>query len=151
MNRPIRNCNPLNIRYSAANNWQGKVVSSLKNDRDFEEFGSMRYGFLAALNLIGNTYIARYNINTPTAIISRFAPPSDGNNTNKYIADVCRLADLAGLECIPHNGKRFFSLVWAMAQIESGKEILNYRSDFDAAVENYVPARLKKMGQTCNQ
>lgn len=136
--RGIRNNNPLNIRYSEANNWRGKLLSSMRNDKDFEEFISMDYGFLAALNLIGNTYMYRHHLCTPSAIIARFAPASE-NNTDGYIKTVCRMTGLGGEERLSNHDTKLRELVWAMAQVESGKEVEQYRADLDKAWAVYQP------------
>ena len=83
--RGVRNCNPLNIKYSERNKWQGKVPDREKKDQVFEEFRSMEYGLRAAIKLISN-YCMRENGSTPAAIIRRWAPSNaDGNHTENYI------------------------------------------------------------------
>lgn len=136
--RGIRNNNPLNIRYSEANGWRGKLLSSMRNDKDFEEFISMDYGFLAALNLIGNTYIHRLHLCTPSAIIARWAPASE-NNTDGYIQTVCRMTGLGGEERLSNHDTKLRELVWAMAHVESGKEVEQYREDLEKAWAVYQP------------
>lgn len=138
MTRGIRNNNPLNIRYNAANNWRGKLLSIMRTDQDFEEFSSMDYGFLAALNLIGNTYMHRYHLNTPSAIIARWAPASE-NNTDGYIKTVCRLTGLGGEEVISNHDTKLRELVLAMAQVECGAEVNRYREELDKAWAVYEP------------
>ncbi len=102
----------------------------------------MEHGFLAALNLIGNTYIARYHINTVSGIIRRFAPNNE-NDTEGYIQTVCRLTGLGGEEVISHANRGLRELVWAMAQVESGKGIVGYREALDAAWLAYRPVKQK--------
>lgn len=138
MTRGIRNNNPLNIRYSPTNNWRGKVLSELKTDKDFEEFSDMSFGFLAALNLIGNTYIHRYHLTTPSAIISRWAPPTE-NNTEGYIRSVCSLSGLGGEEHISNADPRLRQLVFAMAIIECGEGIKKHYPDLEKAWNTYTP------------
>ena len=87
--RGVRNCNPLNIKYSERNKWQGKVPLQEKKDQVFEEFRSMEYGLRAALKLI--TKYCLEGTDTPRAIISKWAPASaDGNHTKEYIEYVER-------------------------------------------------------------
>lgn len=146
--RGIRNNNPLNIRYSEANNWRGRIASAGnqpfgegKRDKDFEEFISMDYGFLAALNLIGNTYIHRHHLCTPSAIIARWAPASE-NDTEGYIQTVCRMTGLGGEERLSNHDTKLRELVWAMAHVESGKEVEQYREDLDKAWAVYEPKKV---------
>lgn len=136
--RGIRNNNPLNIRYSSSNNWRGKVLSELKTDTDFEEFSDMSFGFLAAFNLIGNTYIHRYHLTTPTEIINRWAPPTE-NNTEGYIRSVCSLSGLGGEEHISNADPRLRRLVFAMAIVECGDGIKRYKADLEKAWDTYTP------------
>jgi len=87
--RGVRNCNPLNIKYSERNKWQGKVPLQEKKDQVFEEFRSMEYGLRAALKLI--TKYCLEGTDTPRTIISKWAPASaDGNHTKEYIEYVER-------------------------------------------------------------
>lgn len=85
--RGIRNNNPFNIRYSAANNWEGQTGS----DGAFCVFSSMPYGIRA-----GGVLLRKYlknGANTIEKIISKFAPSSE-NNTKKYIADVAKMSGI---------------------------------------------------------
>ena len=127
--RGIRNNNPLNIRYNKANRWKGKVLE--KHDPHFEEFVAMEYGFRAALVMMDN-YIKHHHCNTIEKIVTRWAPPSE-NNTASYIGHICRMTGLGGREWIRAGSFARDEVVWAMAQIESGKGILAYREDFEQA------------------
>ena len=89
LTRGVRNSNPLNIKYSERNKWQGKVPDREKKDQVFEEFRSMEYGLRAALKLI--TKYCLEGTDTPRAIIRKWAPASaDGNHTKEYIEYVER-------------------------------------------------------------
>ena len=115
--RGYRNNNPLNIRINADNNWQGKVLAN--TDHVFEQFTSMPYGYRAALKLIRN-YITNYGCNTVAKIIDKWAPPTE-NNTEKYIADVCKLSGLQPDTIIGYNSKTALKkMVYAMSIIENG-------------------------------
>ena len=94
--------NPLNIRFSIANNWIGQI----KPKKGFCQFKSLYYGFRAGVRLIiryrsfGKTCISQ--------IINRFAPPSE-NKTGQYIDYVVkRGADIYN-ECLG----RFDSVSWS--------------------------------------
>ena len=91
--RGVRNCNPLNIKYSERNKWQGKVPDREKKDQVFEEFRSMEYGLRAALKLI--TKYCLEGTDTPRAIVRRWAPAGvDGNPTKAYVAYVEKRMEL---------------------------------------------------------
>lgn len=74
----VRNCNPLNIRFSPNNNWKGQTGCN----RGFCTFIDMEHGFRAALVLLRN-YLRR-GLVTPRQIISNWAPANE-NDTEAYI------------------------------------------------------------------
>lgn len=78
--RGIRNNNPANIRRGC--DWMGLVGN--QTDREFCQFVSMVWGVRALLVTL-RTYVLKYHLHTVREIITRWAPPSDGNNTEKYI------------------------------------------------------------------
>jgi hypothetical protein len=82
--RGIRNNNPGNIRYDGTA-WQG--LASPPSDGTFCVFTDPVWGIRALAHII-QTYVAVDGIpSTVTAIISRYAPPSE-NDTVGYITDV---------------------------------------------------------------
>ena len=85
--RGLRNNNPLNIRRSGSNKWQG--MRPVQTDKAFVQFTARKYGYRAAFVLIRN-YIQRHHANTIGKIIARWAPSSDGNDTQSYIRFVSR-------------------------------------------------------------
>lgn len=118
--RGYRNNNPLNIRLSNANNWQGKVRNN--TDGVFEQFVSMEYGYRAALKLIRN-YIDD-GLQTVSEIISKWAPNTE-NNTAGYIQRVIGINQwTAGKVIDPNNLNDMCDLVYAMAIVENGNTIL---------------------------
>lgn len=86
--RGQRNNNPFNIRYNSKNNWLGQTGS----DGAFCVFDTMAHGIRAGGILLRN-YL-KSGRNTIEKIITVFAPPSDGNNTKQYIADVVRMSGI---------------------------------------------------------
>jgi hypothetical protein len=78
--RGIRNNNPANIRRGC--NWKG--LAERQTDKEFCQFTTMTWGVRALLVTL-RTYVKKYNLHTIREIITRWAPPSDGNNTEKYI------------------------------------------------------------------
>lgn len=78
--RGIRNNNPANIRRGC--NWKG--LAEKQTDREFCQFVSMTWGVRALLITL-RTYVVKHHLHTVREIITRWAPPTDGNNTEKYI------------------------------------------------------------------
>ena len=126
----IRNCNPLNIRHTATR-WQGEI--SPDGGKGFCRFIDMPSGFRAAFILMFS-YMQRHSIHTIEGIVSRWAPPTE-NNTTAYIEHVCRATGIGGKEVLSVLDRRIPDIVWAMAQIEAGREILRYRSALDHGYE----------------
>lgn len=114
--RGYRNNNPLNIRISNNNAWQGKIGNN--TDGAFEQFVSPQYGYRAASRLITN-YI-KSGRNTVSSIISKWAP-SNENNTNGYINRVCTTSGFRPDTVIdPNNKEQMSKLLYAMAIVENG-------------------------------
>lgn len=81
--RGLRNNNPGNIEASDKNPWEGQTGS----DGRFAKFETPEHGIRAlGKNLLA--YQAK-GFDTVTEIVNRWAPASDGNNTNAYIKALC--------------------------------------------------------------
>lgn len=78
--RGIRNNNPANIRRGC--NWKG--LAKVQTDKKFCQFTTMTWGVRALLVTL-RTYVVKHHLHTVREIINRWAPPSDGNNTEMYI------------------------------------------------------------------
>lgn len=113
--RGIRNNNPLNIEYNAANNWVGQVGS----DGRFIIFDSMENGVRAAVVLLLN-YRERYGIDTIQGIINRWAP-SHENPVNNYVEFVASRLDMWPDDHL--QTRDYLPLVGAMAEFENGQKI----------------------------
>lgn len=119
MSRALANHNPLNIR--KGNKWYGESPNS--TDTEFETFLNDAYGFRAAFRIIHNGFKASPPRNTVRSIITRWAPPEDGNHTKSYIDIVCQRAGLNPDERLAYQDiTRMCALVHAMAYVESGHE-----------------------------
>lgn len=115
--RGIRNNNPLNIRFSEYNEWLGRV-SKDKSDNSFEEFIHLYYGIRAGIILL-RRYIER-GINTPRLIIGHWAP-SNENDTQKYIENVCEWTNLpADKKLNWEKPTDMIPLISAMMRMECG-------------------------------
>lgn len=78
--RGIRNNNPANIRLGC--NWKG--LAEKQTDKEFCQFVTMTWGVRALLVTL-RTYVVKHKLHTIRDIIYRWAPPSDGNKTEKYV------------------------------------------------------------------
>ena len=117
----VRNCNPLNIRRGAAR-WLG--MSEREDDKEFEQFKSMAFGWRAAFILLARTYYEKYHLDTIRKMISRWAPECE-NNTRAYILYVAK--QVGCNECDPLPPPKMAPAVWkkiawAMFEVESGRK-----------------------------
>lgn len=108
-----RNNNPLNIRFSPANNWLGQDASE---SGAFAYFTAKKYGYRAAFVLMNN-YAKKYGANTIAKIVYRWAPPSDNNPTDLYIRFVADKTGIPSNEVL--NVTDYPAIVRAMALFES--------------------------------
>lgn len=130
--RGIRNNNPANIRKGC--NWKG--LAKTQTDREFCQFVTMTWGVRALLVTL-RTYVKKHHLHTVREIITRWAPPSDGNNTEAYIKFVEKaineldapisltLQEYDFCEKYQHNECVLYIMARAMCKIESGY-ILKY-------------------------
>lgn len=109
----IKRNNPGNIRPSTKS-WQGEQT---RKGQPFCEFVTLEYGCRAMLKLIMR-YMTKHNLRTLRAIISRWAPPTDGNNTEGYIQAVARLSGIKSNVIIHQDQDVLISLAMAMTQVE---------------------------------
>ncbi|HDG9161024.1 TPA: hypothetical protein PBW29_004710 [Klebsiella pneumoniae] len=81
--RGVRNNNPGNIE-AGSNSWDGQAGS----DGRFAKFVTPEHGIRA----LGKNLLAyqRQGYDTVSEIVNRWAPSSDGNNTQAYIAALCK-------------------------------------------------------------
>ncbi|ADE81684.1 hypothetical protein PRMUPPPA20_11590 [Xylanibacter ruminicola] len=117
--RGIRNCNPLNIRRSAAK-WKG--LCAQQNDASFCQFESMEWGWRAAFWLLTRVYYHTYRLFTIRKIITKWAPPIE-NHTAAYIQRVSQLSGIGPDEPIgipSDRPARWISVARAMAIQENG-------------------------------
>lgn len=124
--RGIRNNNPANIRRGC--NWKGLIRQ--QKDREFCQFVTMTWGVRALLVTL-RTYVVKHHLHTIREIITRWAPPSDKNNTEAYIKFVEK--EINGLDApisltlqeydfckkYQHSESVLFTIARAMCKIES--------------------------------
>lgn len=123
--RGLRNNNPLNIRHGQSK-WQGTHPE--KTDKEFVCYMSKAYGYRAGWKILQtyyNQFVKEQKAFCVRNIIKRWAPPSDGNNTEGYIRQVVKLARIGGLQRLPspnsENGFYYLhKVVMAMTCVECG-------------------------------
>ena len=109
--RGIRNNNPLNIRRSDSNPWRG--LAARQTDRRFAQFTAREWGYRAAFCLMRTYMLGK--------IVTRWAPPSDGNDTQAYIDFVSRTTGIAADQPLRFaDQEAMVGIVRSMAQMESG-------------------------------
>jgi hypothetical protein len=86
--RGIRNNNPLNIRLSPDNRWQGRVPPRLNSDGAFEQFQDPIMGLRAAAVLLIRHYDRRH-LDTIRKLVEVWAPPNE-NDTESYARRVAK-------------------------------------------------------------
>lgn len=120
--RGFRNNNPLNLRISGIA-WRGKIPVTQNTDGAFEQFDTMHNGIRAALINI-RTCINKYHCDTPKLIIRRWAPDSDGNNSQHYCDTVCKLINSNPNRLVTFTNRKYVCrLVYGMIYVECGRTI----------------------------
>lgn len=110
--------NPLNIKLTG-DRWRGQVMPSAGDK--FAHFEAPEFGIRAAVRLLTN-YWGNNGINTLRGLITRWAPPSDNNPTEAYIATVAAKTDMDPDE--PYdvgNYAEVLKILRAMTRVELGK------------------------------
>ena len=130
--RGYRNNNPLNIRFSERNAWQG-ILGRDKEKGGMCVFSAQRYGIRAVFRLF-ETYQKKYNKCSVREMISKWAPKKE-NNTEAYIKRVCEYMKCEP-EFIPHFGAAAemydcIRMVKAMCEVENGAPHNKYITDHD--------------------
>lgn len=97
--RGIRNCNPGNIDFSKANNWQGQLSYEAAIESRFCRFDCAENG-IRALGKLLQVYFNKYARTTVRAIITPYAPGNE-NDTAAYIATVAQRCGLRPDDQIP--------------------------------------------------
>ena len=114
--RGIRNDNPLNIRHGKSQ-WVG--MREKQTDKSFVQFTARVYGYRAAFVLLKN-YFGKGK-DTIGKIIAKWAPSSDGNNTQSYINYVSKSTGINASHALRWEDKNdLVEVVRSMAHMESG-------------------------------
>ncbi len=131
--RGLANNNPGNLRRSN-NAWLGKVPFNLSTDRDFEQFYNVEDGIRASGENIYN--ILQNGAGTITDLITTYAPPSDGNDTQAYINSVAQATGLDPNTPVDLSAANLQKIVTAQFDVE----------DTTGAVLQYLPDSLIQAG-----
>ena len=116
--RGLRNNNPGNIKRSAIP-WKGKTKGK---DPTFETFDCIENGVAAIYkNLIH--YIVKDRADTIREIIDKWAPP-EGNDTEAYIAHVCRISGEKDAQMIRPIFEDLEPIVRAICIHENGGDLI---------------------------
>ena len=105
--------NPLNIRYSSANNWKGQQGEQ----SGFCVFDTPENGIRAAM--VNLKSYRKKGVITIGDIISRWAPPTE-NNTQNYIEFVCNKLGAAASYEVEQTAADYIALLQAMCIMEIG-------------------------------
>ena len=117
--RGMRNNNLLNIRINS-DKFQGEVQPS--TDNSFKRFETAAYGYRAAFKIL-RTYIGKYGLNTIRKMITRWAPPEDGNHTENYIKAVSERSGIPADDPVYADSREMMTrIVAAMSYVENGVE-----------------------------
>lgn len=131
--RGLRINNPFNIRITETH-WLGKIDSS---DPEFEQFDTMEHGLRAGYkNLLTAEY--KHGRDTIRKIITAYAPP-DENDTEHYIAEVCKRTEFGENDHIDLDQKStLVNMGMAICCQEQGQAVLDEISAdlFDSAAED---------------
>lgn len=122
--RGIRNFNPGNIENGSFARSQPGYVGS---DGRFAQFDTMDHGIDAQSSLLQG--YGNKGLNTLNAIINRYAPSSDGNNTNAYASFVSKKMGVdpnQPLDMNDPNVRR--NMVMAMGRFENGMSPVDPRT-----------------------
>ncbi len=118
--RGIRNNTPGNIRLGQTV-WKGLSSAVLQKDGEFCIFEDEVWGLRAILRIF-HTYESR-GLNTIAEWITKWAPPSDNNNTSAYIAKVCAAAGRGPHDRISiHNRDTALRVLEAIVFRENGQQ-----------------------------
>lgn len=115
--KAIKRNNPGNIRKGGAR-YKGEVDC----DGAFRAFSDAAWGFRAMFVLL-RTYRNKYSLTNVRQMLYRYAPPSDGNDTEAYIGYVCTacgITDAYPIDVEDHDD--MVPLVTAMARMEHGHD-----------------------------
>lgn len=122
--RPWRNNNPLDLRcLPLPQKWAGQSGIDGSPGGPFAIFDNRVSGWRAGVVCL-LAYQDKHGINTIDGIVNRWAPGSDGNDTEAYGKTVSQLSGFGVSDVLNmHDGNTMLKLVTAMAVVEGGSDI----------------------------
>ncbi|CAB1223459.1 hypothetical protein SFB10_3563 [Serratia liquefaciens] len=115
--RGLRNNNPGNIEASAENPWEGQAGS----DGRFAKFETPEHGIRA----LGKNLLSyqRQGYDTVSEIVNRWAPASDGNDTDSYIKALCGALGIGANDQVDMSNPRTLAALCAgIVKHENGSQ-----------------------------
>jgi len=115
--RGLRNNNPGNIEASSANPWEGQAGS----DGRFAKFETPEHGIRA----LGKNLLSyqRQGYDTVSEIVNRWAPASDGNDTDAYIKALCGALGIGANDQVDMSNPRTLAALCAgIVKHENGSQ-----------------------------
>lgn len=117
----IRNNNPGNIRFNAANKWVGQTGSN----GGYAVFSAPEYGIRAMFSLL-RTYVNTHGLDTIAKIGSRWAPASE-NNTAAWSSNVALFSGIAqNAKINPSDQAQMTKLAKGIAGAENGAAYVSH-------------------------
>jgi len=116
--RGMKNRNPLNVEYRAANNWKGQTGT----DGRFCKFSSFKYGLRAGIINFRNGYY-RKNLNTIALVIDKYLGKDQGKQS--YMTYLSSNLGIGVNDVIPDL--KYFDLIKYMINYEQGKQYFSDR------------------------
>lgn len=111
-------CNPGNIRHGRSE-WKG--MSDIQDDREFVRFEEHVWGLRAIVRLLRN-YYTKYGLRSIEAMIFRYAPPEDNNDTRAYVRTVASKLGVDPQDPVDINDPVIMTaLVKAIVRVENGR------------------------------
>jgi hypothetical protein len=118
MSKGMKLNNPGNIRTSRVIYVGENVSLSL----EFKSFKTLDYGIRALLSLLSH-YIRHDKLTTIKAIITKYAPENDGNNTKIYIQNVSIWTGFRSDQPLAYERDTIIKLAYAIIKQEQSIEI----------------------------
>ena len=116
--RGVRLSNPGNLRHGKSE-WRG--MSEVQDDSDFVRFEAPEWGLRAIVRLLRN-YYTKYGLRSIEAMIFRYAPPEDNNDTRAYVRTVASKLGIDPQDPVDIDDPVIMTaLVKAIVRVEQGR------------------------------
>ncbi len=119
----LRANNPCALRPLARGRWKGQHGTIRTSGGLYCAFSEPVWGVRAALRNL-DTYRRRHGLDTPAAIIARWAPAADRNPETAYARFIARRTGIRLHAPIPHDYEHTRRLVAAIVRFETGTDAI---------------------------